>query len=87
MRGDSAIGALSINIKFDWLSMTPENPSIEVPVKIMSGELSMFAMSNMAAEDSGHIGIFLQWGDQIHQPHSIRGDGVLRDESDILPPR
>ena len=87
MRGDSAIGGLSINFKFDWLSVTPEDPTIEVPVKVMGGELSMIAMSDMAAEDTGHTGIVLQWGDQIHQPHAISGDGVLRDESDILPLR
>ena len=87
MVGDNAIGGLSINIQFDWLSMTPENPTIEVPVKVMGGELSMVAMGDMAAENTGHIWILLQWSDEIHQPHAICRNRVLRDESDVFPSR
>ena len=87
MGGDTSIGRLTFGIQFDWLSMTSVNPTIEVLVQVESGQLSVFGMGDVAAKDPGHPWIALQWGDQIHQPHAICWDGVLRDESDVLPSR
>ena len=85
MGGDNAIGGLSTSIELDRFAMASENPTIEVLVKVMGGELSMIGMGDVAAEDTGHTGIVLQWSDEIHQPHTIRRNGVLSDERDVLP--
>ena len=53
-------------------------------IKVMGCELSMMGMGDVTAENTGHIGVALQWGDEIHQPHAICGDGVLGYESDVL---
>ena len=47
MGGDSAIRCLTIGIQFDRLSMAPVNPTIEVSVKVKSGELSMMCMGSL----------------------------------------
>ena len=67
--------------------MAPENPTVEMLVKVMGSELSMIGMGDVAAENTGHIWIVLQWSDQIHQPHAIGWNRVLGDESDVLASR
>jgi hypothetical protein len=59
MGGDNAIRRLSISIQFDWLSMTPENPTVEMLVKVMGSELSMIGMGDVAAKDPCHPWIVL----------------------------
>ena len=85
MGRDNAIGGLPVSIELNRLAMASENPTIEVLVKVVGGELSMIGMGDMTTEDPGHTWIALQWGDQVHEPHAIRWDGVLGDESDVLP--
>ena len=87
MGRDNSIDRLTFWIQFNRLSMTSVNPAIEVLVQVESGELPVFDMGDVAAKDPGHPWITSQWGDQIHQPHPIGWDGVLRDESDVLPSR
>ena len=60
MGRDNAVDPLPIAIKFDGLSMTPEDPTVEVKVKVMGGEWSMIAMGNMAAEHSCNCVIVLK---------------------------
>ena len=77
MGRDHSIGGLLSSIQLNRLAMASENPTVEVVVQIMGRELSMIDMGDMAAENTRHMGILLQWGDQIHQPHAIRRNGVL----------
>ena len=84
MRRYNTITGLSISTQLDRLAVASENPTVEVLIKIMCGELTVIRMGDVAAEDTRHIWIVLQRRNQIHQPHPIRRDGVLCDERDIL---
>ena len=55
MGRDNAVDPLPIAIKFDGLSMTPEDPTVEVKVKVMGSQLAMTAMGDVAAEHTRHI--------------------------------
>ena len=66
--------------------MASKNPTVEVQVQIMGRELSMIRVGHVATENPCNSWIILQWSDQIHQPHTIRGNRILGDESDVLAP-